>query len=378
MRLALTAWSIAVICFLGPVAVPAQAPATGTAAQKKSPYAKLVEPWPDAEAMRQRRTDAENRRLFQSGEPLALTITADFKTVNKDRNESSTKRYPATLAVAGAKGDAIPVRLGTRGHFRLRQTSCSFVPLRVEFPGQETAGTPFERQKALKLITHCREDKVYEQYILHEYLVYRILNLLTPRSFRARLARVTYVDTSSDKAPVTRTAMFLEDDDDVARRMGARIVDLPNLLFKDVDAEALTLMAIFQYMIGNTDYSLLRLHNVRVMQSPTRILYTVPYDFDFAGLANTQYAIADKRLGIASVRERLYRGPCRSEGELAPVVEAFMAKKADIMALNDSLPDLDPSYRRNAREYLEDFFSTLSRQDRVKKALIDGCSRSGM
>ena len=77
--------------------------------------------------------------------------------------------------------------------------NCDFVPLRVEFPKQETAGTAFEGQTALKLGTHCRGDKVYENYTIREYLTYRLFNLITPLSFRARLGRATYVDATIKK-----------------------------------------------------------------------------------------------------------------------------------------------------------------------------------
>jgi hypothetical protein len=338
---------------------------------------KLSEPWPDAEVIRQRHADAENRRLFRGAEPLTVTLTANFNVVHKDRDENSTKRFPATLVATGDKEKPVNVNLGTRGHFRLRQTSCSFVPLRVEFDRPGAAGTVFDGQKSLKLVTHCRENKAYEQYVMREYLVYRIFNLLTPRSFRARLAKATYVDSASGKLLTTRYGMFLEDDDDVARRMDGRIAELFNASFKELDAESQTLMFVFEYMIGSTDLSVVKLHNVRLVQDRARVLYPVPYDFDLSGLVDTSYSLVDKRLGIASVRDRLYRGPCRTAAELEPVLEKMRATRQEVLALYDSLPDLDPAYQRDAKKYLEEFYSLIARPDRVKRLLVDGCTRAG-
>src|SRR5213079_225449 len=98
-------------------------------------------------------------------------------------------------------------------------------------------------------------------------------NLLTPRSVRARLAKITYVDSATDKTIGTRYGIFLEDDSDVARRMEGRTVQLPRVLFKDVDADTLETMMVFEYMIGNTDFSLYALHNVIFVQTPDRSLY---------------------------------------------------------------------------------------------------------
>ena len=75
------------------------------------------------------------------------------------------------------------------------------------------------------------------------------------------------------------------------------------------------------------------------------------------------------------MRDRLYRGPCRTERDLEPILEKFRAIKGDVMALYDSLPDLEPGYRRDAKKFLEEFY-TLIRPDRVKKNLVDGCVKA--
>jgi len=347
---------------------------------KKNPLARLAEPWPDAEKVRERRRDAEGRRLFQSSDPLRFTLTADFRTVNKERDPGSTRRFPAVLRIAGDDGQdrSIPVKLRTRGHFRLMSRNCSFVPLRVEFPRQEAEGTVFEGAGSLKLGTHCEDDQDYEQYTLREYLAYRIFNLLTPRSFRARLAKATHVDSTSGKTLATRYAMFIESEGDVARRLEGRIVPLPRTLFRDLDPETLTLMMLFEYMIGNTDFSIFALHNVRLVQDQARVLHPIPYDFDLAGVVNARYAVPDRQLHIATVLERLYRGPCRTAEDWRPFLAAFRAKRADVMALVDAVPDLDKASRRKAREYLEDFYRTINQPGSVKSQLVDKCAKNGM
>jgi hypothetical protein len=364
-----------VACLIGSSGLAAPALAQTPPKPANSPYVKLAAPWPDADQLRQRKAQAESRPLFASAEPLALVLSADFKAVRGDRTEGSTRRYPAELSVGASATSPLPVTLGTRGHFRLRNASCTWPPLRVEFRKQETAGTVFDGQSALKLVTHCRDNDDYDQHVLREYLAYRIHGLVARLAFRARLARITYVDTTG-KPLTTRYGMFIEDDDDVARRAEARAIEMPRIAFKDLEPEALNTMALFEYMIGNTDVSIVKLHNVKLMVTQTRTIYPVPYDFDFSGLVDTPYANPDPKLGISTVRDRLYRGPCRSEAELAPVLETFRAKKPAIMALYDSLPDLTASYRRSARSYLEGFFSIIERPDRAKKTFVDACVRA--
>jgi hypothetical protein len=349
-----------------------------TTAVKPGALAKLADPWPDADTLRAQRVDAEQRRLFAAPDAVALSLASDFKTINKDRSTEGKKHYPGVLTWTSEDGrtQTLHVTLRTRGHFRLRATTCSFVPLRVEFDKNEVKGTLFDHQKSLKLITHCQNDKEYEQYVMREYLVYRVLNLLTPRSFRARLATMRYVQSSTEKPIITRLGMFLEDDDDVARRMEGRAMDLQRALFKDVDPNTLTMTMVFEYMIGNTDFSLYALHNVRLIRTPEKVTYTVPYDFDLSGLVNTKYAIPDRAFGLKSVRDRRYRGPCRASDDLQPVLDQFKAHRDEIFALYDSLPDLDAGYRREAKDYLAEFFRTLDRPGDVKRTFVDGqCSK---
>jgi hypothetical protein len=366
------AWALGVCALTAPLLAQTKQPAV-----KPAVLAKLAEPWPDAEVMRERRVEAERRLLFASADAVPLTLTADFKSLNKDRRTEDKQDYDGVVAAPGANGatDTLHVKLRTRGHFRLRSSSCSFVPLRVEFSKEEARGTLFDAQKTLKLVTHCRSDHDYEQYTVREYLVYRAMNILTPGSFRARLARVTYAQTGETKPIVTRLALFLEDDDDVARRMEGRIMEMPRLMFKDVDQQKLMLDMIFEYMIGNTDFSMYMLHNIRLVRTPSRVIYTVPYDWDLSGLVNTSYAIPDRAFMIKSVRERVYRGPCRPIEEVEAVLARFKEHKNEILALYDSSPDLDPNYRRDAKDYLEEFFRGLERKGDVKRAFVDGqCS----
>ncbi len=362
---------IAVVCAAVPSLI-AQQKGAAPAPAKKNPLLKLAEPWPEDDVLLARRTEASNRKLFQAIEPLEFTLTSDFNALNKDRDPNSTKRVPGTLSITGL-GKQVPVQLGSRGHLRLNTRTCQFVPIRVEFPKEGIEGTPFEGQKNLKLGTHCQNEKEFDQYVLREYLAYRLSNLVTPRSFRARLARATYVDAKSNKTISTHNALFLEDDDDVARRLGGRQVDLPRIEFKDLDPDALTGMMLLNYMIGNTDYSIYALHNVKIVQDKKRTLIPVPYDNDMSGFVKPPYAIADPRLHLRSVSDRLYRGPCRTVEEFNAAAEPFRAKKADMFALLEGQKDLGGSHKSEMKDFLESFFKAIDTPESIKKNFVNGC-----
>jgi hypothetical protein len=337
-------------------------------------------PWPDAKTLEERRKSAENRRLFGSFEPLEITITSDFKAVMRDRDPQSTKTFPATITFPdNGSSVTLPLQIRTRGHSRRLRQTCDFAPLRLEFPKEEARKTMFEGYGPIKLGTHCRAVTEFEQYVLREYTVYRMYNLLTPYSFRARLAKVVYVDPGQKKTIASRYGVFIEDDDDVAKRMSGRISARPGLMFHNAHAETMVLMTLFEYMIGNTDMSMIKQHNVVIVQVPGTY-YPVPYDFDYSGLVDAAYAVADtKAFGIQSVRDRLYRGPCKTAAELEPFFVKLRAAKPDIMALFDALPDMTANYRKDAQKYLEEFYRTIDRPNAAKAAFIDNCNnRQGM
>jgi hypothetical protein len=209
--------------------------------------------------------------------------------------------------------------------------------------------------------------------VIREYLAYELANLVTPLSFRARLARATYVDAATRKPIAAHSALFLEHENDVARRLGGREVRQPHMLFRDFDQEALTTTMMLEYMLGNTDYSIWSLHNVVVVQDKTRKFYPVAYDFDLSGMVHPPYAAPDPRLSIKSVTDRLYRGPCRTLDDFAAAAERFRARERDMMAAVEQRSDLDRTHKAEMKDYLESFFRRIATRDGIKRTFVDGC-----
>jgi hypothetical protein len=351
------------------LAAPALLAQDTPAAPSKKP-AILAKPWPPDDVLLARKTDAQNRKLFQDGPLLEFTLTSEFNLINKERTPNNAKQFPGVLTVDGTD---IPVKLGSRGHLRLNSQTCDFVPIKVEFRPAPLDGTIFEGQTTLKLATHCRNDEDFDQYVIREYLAYKLANLVTPLSFRARLARATYIDARSKKRMSTHNALFLEHENDVARRLGGREVRQPHMVFHDFDKGALTTMMLLEYMLGNTDYSIWALHNVAIVQDKKREFFPVPYDFDLSGMVHTPYATPEQRLFLHSVTDRLYRGPCRTLDEFNVAAEPFRAHKADMMAAIDSVRELNSAHRREMKDYLESFFQRIATPESIKKTFVNGC-----
>jgi len=332
-------------------------------------------PWPDAAAVEKARKTAEQRPLFASADPLPLSLVADFGQVQKDRDPAGQRLYPAKIVLAEGTPDerTLAVQIRTRGHSRLKPETCFFAPLRVVF-STTAAGTVFEGQKKLKLGVHCKDVGDFPEYTLREYPVYRMFNLLTTNSFRARLAEVKYVDTKNRKSFI-RGGMFIEDDDDVARRVGGRISDSTGKFATAYDPGMTLMTTIFGYLIGNTDVSLRALHNIRSVLMPDGRRLPIPYDFDFSGVVDAAYAAPNPMLDLGSVRQRLYLGPCLPQTGLNVYVARFKAAHDTLLGVYDTVPMLKPQYRVKAKAYLQGFFDRVSTPDGVKRAFVDGCGR---
>jgi hypothetical protein len=314
-------------------------------------------------------------KLFREETPFAITLISDFKKTFRDRDTTKEEWVAGTLRwVMAQDSGSIPVEITTRGHFRLKSGTCSFPGLKVRFPKEARQETIWEGQSTIKLGTHCRSgNERYNQIPLQEILTYRTYNLLTDSSFRVRQVRATYVDSADANKSVEANAFFLEDDDDVAARLGTVSLKSQGVTFGDLAPDVTSLVGIFMYLIGNTDWSLPYLHNIRVYQFPTDVL-AIPYDFDWSGIVDAPYAIPDARLGIRSVRERIWRGPCLQMDQLQPTLAKFQAQKDAIYNLWRTFPGLDPKLQKSALEYLDSFYKTVGDPKQVDRELRRPCN----
>jgi hypothetical protein len=226
----------------------------------------------------------------------------------------------------------------------------------------------------LPLTTHCRDGSdSYEQYLLKEYFAYRIYGLLTAKSLRVRLARVTYRD-AADPAHVTqRYGFFTEHFDSLAARQGAEVWRPAALDLQTVDPQELATMTLFQYLIGNTDWSAVYGHNVVAIRDRAGAVSVAPYDFDFSGLVDAGYAGPPPGLPIRNVQQRLFRGFCTPAPDWAAVFAAFDAERDAIARLAAEIPGLQRAHRDRALAYVETFFAVLDSPERRAARIVEAC-----
>lgn len=302
--------------------------------------------------------------FFESSDPLDVTLTVDLKRLQRDRGDSVPWRSALLTAVAADGSRArFGVQLRTRGIWRRRK--CEYPPLRLSVPKSAARGTVFHGLGRPKLVTVCSDSDVHEQYLLQEFQLYRVYQLLTPYSHRVRLIRLSYVDSASGRTAATRLAFIQEEPDALAARVGGQLIRVRGARADDLDDGAVALFALFQYLIGNTDFSISQLHNVELLAPPATPLVPIAHDFDFSGAVDATYATPDPKLHLRSVRERRYRGYCVDPAALDGAVETFRQRRERIFALydDDVGRKLPPRYRHAILDYFRDFYDGLADRD---------------
>lgn len=316
----------------------------------------------------------DSARFFLDTTPLEITLASDFTRLQ--RNKATSEYQPATITIKFSAQDSVSgeVQIRTRG--ALRKDICSTPPLMVKF---NSGGSPeLASLGSLKLVVGCDPKKHDEQLVLKEYLTYKIFNLFTDMSFRVRLALVHYVDTHHKHEPYTQYAFFIEDIDDLARRNNCKNVK-GNFNTEATNRAQMTLVAQFQYMIGNVDYAVSINQNTRLIRSRSDSLsapYVIPYDFDYCGLVNADYAVPlPEYTDVISVTDRKYLGFPRSMDELEVVFELFRNNHADIDSLIQQQEGLTPQNKKWMTGYINEYYNIIKDRKEAKRIFINNARR---
>jgi hypothetical protein len=316
----------------------------------------------------------DRTKFFLDERPLDMTIATDFRKMQSERKKGVYQNGTVTMQFPGMQPITEEFRLYARGEFR--RQNCRMPGLMVNF--KNPSSPILSPLKKMKLTCGCGPTANDEKMLLTEYLIYRMYNLVTDMSFKVRMAKVNYKDVKNKMKEYSQYAFLLEDIDDMAARNNCVEVEGRTFLTEQTNRRQMTIVSLFQYMIGNTDWSVPNYHNVKLMRSKDDSLslpIVVPYDFDFTGLVNAYYAVPHPDLGIEKITDRLYRGFPRTMEELQEALEIFRKKKSEIYTLVSNFELIKKSERDLMIKYLDDFYRTIENKRQVEKIFIEGARR---
>lgn len=325
--------------------------------------------------------------LFSDDGVLELSIPINFKSLCRPREDPDCDFAPTVMTWTDAGGAAheVNIELQIRGGWRAQAKNCSAPLLWVRFDPKSSADTPFEGQNTLPLTTHCGQGVTleswsfrprqvgWEQYLLREYLAYRLYNEVTPLSLGARLVRITYPNPDKPGREIRNYAFFSEHLASLAERSGLKWLRRGSFDPAALDGQAANRLALFQFMIGNTDWSIARERNTALMGSADGRQLPVPYDFDMSGLVDAPYAGPQPGLPIDDVRKRYFLGYCHPDTDWDGLFEDFLQRQDRMLALTAQVPGFDKTSIRSTRHFLEKFFRLVHDNKKRGERIVEHC-----
>jgi hypothetical protein len=309
-------------------------------------------------------------KFFTDPGIVEISLTTDIGKLQIPENIEVYQEADITVRFPDNTSISEKMKMHARG--KSRRINCAMPPIMLDFHTPTSPRLyPLSR---LKLVVGCANSSVDEQLLLKEYIVYKIYNLFEEKSFRARLAKVTYNDSKGKMKSYTQYAFLLEDVDDMAKRNGCKASKKVAFAVDEADPALMNKVDIFEYMIGNTDWSVPANHNIKMIyprnDEKAKVL-TVPYDFDNSGIVNAYYAVPSEVVGTASVTQRVYRGYKRTMPEIQKTLAIFKEKRQSINDLVNGFDLFKEKTKKDIISYLNDFYKTIESEKKVQSIFID-------
>jgi hypothetical protein len=324
---------------------------------------------------------AEVTPLFSTADPMKAVLTAPILQAYKDKGKED--RFYLEGQWSSTHGDTIErlsVKIRARGNYRRKV--CDYPPLLLNFKKKEVEGTLLTGQDKLKMVSPCERGDKYQQLIYLEYLVYQLFALYSDYHFRTRLVEIAYVDSQDKDRRWQSTNFLIEDVDHMAARYDLKEKEITATMRTQMDLEQTALVEIFQYMIGNVDYSTLKsppgedcCHNIKLIagEGAEEGLLPVAYDFDSTGLINAPYATVPESVPIKRITTRYFNGWCKERARYEEALARVNERKAEAMALFEEFPLLSKVYRSRAIKYLEKSYDRVNDQGKFERDILDNC-----
>jgi len=317
---------------------------------------------------------AEYEDLFSAEDPLHLTLKFDIKAFKKTRHQDVYHDAEMTHVLSDDSQVGNPVQVKAGGTFR--RDFCTLPPISLHMAHATIAADSPQDLIRMNMVVPCKNATQYEAYVLREYLAYKMYNIITPLSYRVRLVRLTLIDTGKGNEVTEDWAFLQEPDELMTLRLKSTLVKSDRLSLRTVNPEIINSLSMFQYMIGNADYSVTGQHNLKILalkeHGPTGFM-PVPCDFDYSGLVNADYAVPGEALGTSSVRERYYLGPCRPNQVHDETIQNLAQLEDEIMAYINAFEYLDDQEKVDMIEYLASYFKDSRESGFIDRRIAPTC-----
>ena len=315
-----------------------------------------------------------NRKQFFLGDSIIeIVLNTNFTKLIVEKK--GMEFQPAKITWnAGDSAHAVveQIKIKMRGYYR--RDFCSFASMGFDF-SDSTGKSTLRHLKKIKIVVPCEWGPDDEQLLLKEFVLYKIYQLFTPMSYRVRLLHFKFEDNSGYTKSYRQYGFAIEPIDDLAKRNNMQEEEKRKVLSEQTNLLHTTMVSIFEYMIGNTDWAIPPQHNIKLIIPKDSALappYIVPYDFDFSGAVNAIYAEPLPTMGIKKVTDRKYLGFKRTLPEIKTILEKFSANEAAVYKVIDDFKLLSKFSKNEMTVFLQGFFTQIKDEAAIKKIFVDG------
>ena len=303
---------------------------------------------------------------------LHLYLRQDWKNIEKHKEDKTYQSAGISLVTPTSDTLSIPVKVRTRGNMRLE--ICSLPPLKLKFDKADLQQHGLSALNEMDLVEPCHDDPRYDQLLLKEYLAYKLWELVSPYYFRTQLVQIHYINPDGTEAHDPSYAFLVENTEELVARLGGRRNKTPVISNSAVDKAPMLKVALFEFMIGNTDWFIQNRHNLEFIGIPGHsLLVTIPYDFDYSGLVDASYAAHHPSINLSSVRIRYYQGWCFPDSDVEKALEIFHQQKDNILSMPYHIQGLNEKSANQARDYLADFFDIIENPNKLNNQILRHC-----
>ncbi len=321
--------------------------------------------------------DKSSFGLFNEDKPLETTLVFDLASYIRNKPKDGYLKANITFHLTGKDSVNREIRLKTRGIFR--KSYCYYPPIELNFKKVDFGFTDLDNISKLKMVLPCRAGIANEKYILKEYLVYKLYNVLTDTSFRVRLLKLTCVDSEKRKKSYSQYSFLIEPIEMLTARTNSVQVKSKTLNQANITPGIMDRLAIFNYMIGNFDWSVPGQHNLKIIKplviDSAQRGVAIPYDFDWTGIVDASYAVPAEFIGVDNVRQRLFLGICRDRKVYENDLKEFISKKNEFYRVINDFEYLDTRDKKGIINYLDEFFDNLEGKNNVVDIFLRSCKK---
>lgn len=294
---------------------------------------------------------------------VVIHISEPIKLINKNFNKEIVTKGTVTIFTTK---DTLHLSAKLEPGGKNRRQICSNPPIKIDVKKEELLSNSLNKKcDKIKLVFQCMSNKSKAESIKQEKFVYDLHALITDYTRRAELVKVLVSDRD-----LRYDAILLEDDKDMDVRLDLQRIKTSVISPDVINRPEYVKMCLFQFMIANSDWSALLGHNTELYKrNEDNTLIIVPYDFDYAGIINNDYAVPSQKLPIERVTERHFMDKKITIEELQIGINYFLAIEKEVYQLTEDADYLSEGSRKHMTKFIEDFYYIIKNEKKVKNLL---------